>query len=73
MRCSNAHVWVIVGASQGLGAALVQRILDRDSTVVFACARDPGGSDLLPQLAASNEARLHLIKLDVTDETSVQV
>ena len=66
-------VWVIIGASKGLGAALVQRILQQDSSTVFACSRNPKESDELLQLASLNKTRLHLVQLDVTEETSVKV
>jgi hypothetical protein len=41
--------------------------------VVFACARQPSSSAALKDCKHRYGARLHLITLDVTDESSVQV
>lgn len=65
--------WVVVGASKGLGAALVQRILEKEDSVVFACARQPTSSQELLDLKAKYDSRLHLVAVDVTDESSAEV
>ncbi|KAK9828882.1 hypothetical protein WJX72_002578 [[Myrmecia] bisecta] len=68
----SVTVWVVVGASKGIGAALVGQVLEDKGTVVFACARQPSLSKPLTQLKSKCEERLHLITLDVTDEKSAE-
>jgi len=68
------NVWVITGASRGLGAALTQKVLMHDSvSQVFACARQPNSSTELRDLKSLYENRVHLVELDVTSEESAQV
>ncbi len=54
---------VVVGASGGIGAALVSALLDDPGfDAVFAMAR---------RFAAGSEGRLHRLPIDVTDEASI--
>jgi NAD(P)-dependent dehydrogenase (short-subunit alcohol dehydrogenase family) len=68
------NVWIITGASRGLGAALAQKVLNHDNaSQVFACARQPNSSTELHDLKCLYEDRVHLVELDVTSEESAQV
>lgn len=57
----------IVGASTGIGAALVES-LDEENTQIFVCARNVSK---INSLFAKSAARIIPIEMDVVDETSV--
>lgn len=60
-------VWLITGASQGLGLAMVEFLLDKDQTVIIT-TRDKSRFD---QTLAENP-NLEVYELDLTDEESVK-
>lgn len=60
---NEQQVWLVTGASRGLGRALVQAVLDRGH-VVMAGVRNPASVE--PFQAAPG--RLELVELDVTSE-----
>jgi NAD(P)-dependent dehydrogenase (short-subunit alcohol dehydrogenase family) len=60
-------VWLVTGASRGLGLAICRAALDRGDHVV-ATARTPAS---LEPLAAANPRAL-VLRLDVTDATSIR-
>jgi NAD(P)-dependent dehydrogenase (short-subunit alcohol dehydrogenase family) len=62
------NVWLVTGASRGLGRAIVRAALDAGETVV-ATARSP---DALRDGFGSNDERLHAFALDVTDGQAAQ-
>ena len=66
-------VYVITGASRGLGLGMVEGLLKQEHTVVVAAARNPEKSDVLQKLAAQYKERVHLVTLDTTDEAGVKV
>jgi NAD(P)-dependent dehydrogenase (short-subunit alcohol dehydrogenase family) len=59
---------LVTGANRGLGARLVQSILDAGAAKMWAAARDPErfASDVLA------EERVVPLKLDITDQASVE-
>ncbi|VDC00544.1 unnamed protein product [Peniophora sp. CBMAI 1063] len=59
-------VWLVTGASSGLGLALVKCILARGDRVV-ATARDPSKLDALMPVLDVLPGRLYITYLDVTD------
>ena len=63
---------MVTGASRGIGLGLVRALLAQPSVArVFAACRNPQGTDDLRRLVAEHGDRLHLIALDVSDETSI--
>ncbi|KLO08151.1 NAD-P-binding protein [Schizopora paradoxa] len=65
--------WLVTGASRGLGFGLVKHILaaSKDNTVFAAC-RNPSTANQLTELASSSEPdKLHIVKLDVADESTI--
>nr|WP_315248715.1 SDR family NAD(P)-dependent oxidoreductase [uncultured Flavobacterium sp.] len=63
----NKKVWLITGASKGMGFAAVRYLLSRDQTVI-ATTRD---ADKFDQSVRSNP-KLEVISLDLTDENAVK-
>lgn len=63
------RVALITGAGRGIGAELCRLLLEAGDTVV-ACPRS-GGSEILAGLEAAHPGRLHVIPMDVADESSV--
>jgi short-subunit dehydrogenase len=68
LKISDATA-LVTGANGGIGQALVLELLERGARKVYAAARDP---ESLAALQASNPDRVFVIKLDVTDITSVE-
>ena len=62
---------LITGSNRGLGLALTQESLARGDRV-FATCRDPDGADELQALAAEHADQLTVLRLDVTDEETIE-
>jgi len=62
---------VIVGASRGIGLALVHSYVDSGDTV-YAMCRDPKSAEKLIALQASRPDAVRVMQLDVLDESSLQ-
>jgi NAD(P)-dependent dehydrogenase (short-subunit alcohol dehydrogenase family) len=64
------HV-LIVGANHGIGLGFVQRLLQDDRVIrIYATHRNVVSSELA-KLKEQNQDRLHLISMDITDETQI--
>ncbi len=66
-------VYLITGASRGLGLGLVQRVLELQDTVVFAAARSPAKSQELQALCKDHPDRVFTVTVDTADEKSIKV
>lgn len=63
----------IQGASRGIGLEFVRQLLLREAeSQVFASCRSPEQAKELQELASSEPARLRLLRLDVTDEETIE-
>ncbi|EJU05887.1 NADP-binding protein [Dacryopinax primogenitus] len=60
-------VYLISGANRGIGLELVNQLITRPDTIVFACARNPPSATALHDLAAKHTGRLHILKLNSAD------
>lgn len=69
---SSSAVWVIVGASRGIGLEFVRQLLDRGQRV-YAVIRDAASASQLWQLAGAGVGKCELIECDITDESSISV
>ncbi|GAA5859176.1 hypothetical protein JCM8547_008903 [Rhodosporidiobolus lusitaniae] len=72
---SSPFTYLITGANRGLGFEYAKALLASSPSVrIVAGTRNPSTSDDLQALASAkeNEARVHIIKLDVTDPESVK-
>lgn len=65
---SASKVYFISGANRGIGFSIVQQLIKRDNTVVFAGARDPVKATDLKALADKSSGRLHIVKLTSASE-----
>jgi NAD(P)-dependent dehydrogenase (short-subunit alcohol dehydrogenase family) len=67
MKIKNT-VALVTGANRGIGAALVQALLERGASKVYAAARQEAD---LPTLGARDERRIVPVHLDVTNASHV--
>ncbi|KAI0659978.1 NAD-P-binding protein [Cubamyces menziesii] len=58
--------------NRGIGFGIVQQLIASPSNVVLATCRNPTQATALAQLAETAGGRLHIIQLDVSDDTSVR-
>lgn len=66
-------VWIVVGASRGIGLEWVRQILGRGDQV-YATVRDPAKASQLWALAgAAPRAKCTLVECDVSSESSIVV
>ncbi|CAE6456005.1 hypothetical protein ACGC1H_003132 [Rhizoctonia solani] len=64
--------WMVTGSSRGIGLALVTELAKYSSNIIFATCRHPEKATGLKEVAAKAYAdRVHIVPLDVTDETSI--
>ncbi|GAA5894724.1 hypothetical protein JCM6882_006666 [Rhodosporidiobolus microsporus] len=69
----SSFTYLITGASRGLGYAYTEALLASSPAIkIVATARNPGKATELNALAAKNEGRLLVVKLDVDSEESVK-
>lgn len=78
---SHTHASLIQGASRGIGLELTRQLLERDGElfsgraaggVVIATCRDPENAVELNALRAAHGDRLRVLRVDVTDLTSIE-
>jgi NAD(P)-dependent dehydrogenase (short-subunit alcohol dehydrogenase family) len=68
MHAADSRVWLITGASSGLGRALAQTLLDRGHRVI-ATARDPRR---IADLEDGHPGHVRAVRLDVTNPDDVR-
>nr|WP_067291886.1 SDR family NAD(P)-dependent oxidoreductase [Marinobacterium profundum] len=61
---------LVVGATRGIGQGFVRALLQRDWNV-YASYRDFAGTGTLNALTTAFPGQLHLLQLDLTDESSI--
>ncbi|MCP8686155.1 SDR family NAD(P)-dependent oxidoreductase [Marinobacterium sedimentorum] len=61
---------LVVGATRGIGQGFVRALLQRDWNV-YASYRDFAGAGTLSALTAAFPGQLHLLQLDLADESSI--
>ena len=65
----SMRIALVTGANRGLGLEFVRQLLARGDRVLAACRR-PGKASELNVLAGGHPGRLHVLPLDVANETS---
>jgi len=68
---SETTVWLITGASRGIGLELVRQVSGEKSATVFAAVRTPETATKLNQVKASAAGEVHVIKMDTGSEESI--
>ncbi|KAL1683365.1 hypothetical protein EV122DRAFT_201865 [Schizophyllum commune] len=63
-------VYLVSGASRGIGLAMVAQLASRPDVVVFAGARDPARATNLQALAKSHPGRFHVLRLTSPDKAN---
>ncbi|KAJ5823592.1 hypothetical protein N7447_005932 [Penicillium robsamsonii] len=64
-------IYLITGASRGIGRGIVEKLLARPNTTVIAAVRDPAGasSQSLESLSKDDSSRLIIVKIDSKSST----
>lgn len=70
MQCAS-HVFVVTGASQGIGAAIARAVAALPDTAVALVARNREGLERTAQACEAAGAAAHVFPCDVSDEGSV--
>jgi NAD(P)-dependent dehydrogenase (short-subunit alcohol dehydrogenase family) len=67
-------VFVVTGASRGIGLEFVKQLVDRTKGTVVACCRSPESATVLQEFTAGLEdsSRVQIIALDVEDQKSIE-
>ena len=65
----DSRIALVTGANRGLGLEFVRQLLARGDRVLAAC-RQPGKAGDLNLLAGAHPGRLHVLPLDVANESS---
>ncbi|KAI5892428.1 NAD(P)-binding protein [Schizophyllum commune H4-8] len=63
-------VYLVSGASRGIGLAIVTQLSSRPDVIVFAGARDPARATNLQALAKSHPGRFHILELTSPDKAN---
>lgn len=66
-------VWIVVGASRGLGLEWVRQLLARGDNVIATVRNVSNASRLWALAGAAPRGRCHLLECDVSSETSINV
>jgi NAD(P)-dependent dehydrogenase (short-subunit alcohol dehydrogenase family) len=64
-------VFVVSGASRGMGLQFTKDLLRRTSGTIVACCRKPDQAEELARVADGSSGRVLVLPLDVTDQTSI--
>ncbi len=65
-------VWIVVGASRGIGYEWVKQLLSRGEHVL-AVIRDPSTASQLWALAGATPGQCQLLECDIASEVSIKV
>ncbi len=64
-------VFVVSGASRGIGLQFVSSLLERTEGKIIACCRSPATADQLNKVAAQNTDRIEVLPLDLEDQSTI--
>ena len=67
---SNA-VFVVSGASRGIGLQFVSSLLERTKGKIIACCRSPATADQLNNIASQHNDRIEVLPLDLEDQSTI--
>lgn len=66
------QIWIIVGASRGIGLEFTRRLLLQNHIVIATARSIPGASQLWPLTGSENGHNLKILECDVSDESSIK-
>ncbi|CAL1698719.1 unnamed protein product [Somion occarium] len=68
----NTFTWLITGSNRGLGLEMVEQLLQSPTHTVIATCRNPDKATALQDLRTRFLGNLHIVKLEVTDQASIE-
>ncbi|EIW54680.1 NAD-P-binding protein [Trametes versicolor FP-101664 SS1] len=66
------RVWLITGASRGIGLEIVRQLSASPNNTIIATCRSPPSTNALKALGTSTKGAMHIVALDTDDRQSVQ-
>lgn len=72
MYRSLAHRPQPTSSSRGLGLEMVRQLVESPQNVVFATCRNPESATLLNKLKSTAKGKLHVLKLDLSDHSTIK-
>ncbi|KAI0703331.1 NAD-P-binding protein [Earliella scabrosa] len=69
---TEAYVWLITGASRGIGLEMTRQLLQSPANTVLAACRTPSKAVALQDLAKEAAGTLHVLKLDANSTDSIR-
>ena len=63
---------VLDSTSRGIGEELVRQLSADPNNVIIASCRNPEGATALKSLAQNAKGKIHIIRVDVSDESSIR-
>jgi len=69
---TDKFTWFITGTSRGIGLQFVKQLTAEAENVVIASCRNPETATELQALVNGAKGKLHILKLEVTDEEAVK-
>lgn len=72
----SSAVYVISGASRGIGLQFVKSLMERTEGVIVACCRSPdsanGLNDYITSLSQSDASRIHRVAIDLEKQDTIE-
>ncbi|KAI0703330.1 C-factor [Earliella scabrosa] len=72
MTAEEQYVWLVTGASRGIGLVLTRQLLQSPTNTVIAACRTPSKAVALQDLAKVGKGTLHVVKVDLDDTESIR-
>ncbi|EIN08173.1 sniffer [Punctularia strigosozonata HHB-11173 SS5] len=72
MATASVYTWLVTGSSRGIGLEIVRQLSLIPENVIIATCRTPDKAETLMELKAQAKGQLHVVKLDVSDESSIK-
>ncbi|KAI0703321.1 NAD(P)-binding protein [Earliella scabrosa] len=72
MTSGEQSVWLITGASRGIGLEMTRQLLQSPTNTVVAACRTPSKAVALKELGKEAKGTLHVVKIDIDNPESIR-